>query len=357
MAERPTLRKGSTGTAVRDLQKALDRAGFDPGPIDGIFGARTERAVRAFQKTRKLTVDGIVGPRTWAALEPTQRHRGLGLHIGLNRVDPDHYWGWDGQLIACEFDAKDMQALAKKQGMESRLLLTAKATADAVLDGVRHAASTLKSGDLFFLTYSGHGGQVPDVRSEEKDHMDETWVLYDRELLDDELYALWATFKPGVRIVVLSDSCHSGTVVKVQLYERFLLPEAAARGFAGGGRRGPAVPRTKNLPKDIEERTYQQHKALYDGIQAGLNPDDRAKVQASVMLISGCQDNQESADGERNGLFTEMLRRTWDDGRFRGTYRQFHKKLSEPMPPWQSPNYFITGAANPAFENQRPFTV
>jgi len=51
-------------------------------------------------------------------------NKGLSLHIGLNRVDPAHYGGWDGQLAACEFDAKDMQALAKAQGFTSQLLLT-----------------------------------------------------------------------------------------------------------------------------------------------------------------------------------------------------------------------------------------
>jgi hypothetical protein len=41
---------------------------------------------------------------------------GASLHIGLNAVDPKEYSGWDGQLTACEFDANDMQALAKTQG-------------------------------------------------------------------------------------------------------------------------------------------------------------------------------------------------------------------------------------------------
>ena len=48
MAE-PVLKKGSTDAAVRDLQAALKALGHDPGPIDGVFGAMTESAVRAFQ--------------------------------------------------------------------------------------------------------------------------------------------------------------------------------------------------------------------------------------------------------------------------------------------------------------------
>ena len=50
--------------------------------------------------------------------------RGISLHIGLNRVDPAHYQGWDGALTACEFDANDMRAIAVSQGFEPRSLLT-----------------------------------------------------------------------------------------------------------------------------------------------------------------------------------------------------------------------------------------
>jgi peptidoglycan hydrolase-like protein with peptidoglycan-binding domain len=64
----PTLRQGSRGAAVRRLQGLLRQRGFNPGPIDGIFGSRTTGAVRAFQRARRLVVDGVVGPQTWGAL-------------------------------------------------------------------------------------------------------------------------------------------------------------------------------------------------------------------------------------------------------------------------------------------------
>ena len=66
--DRPTVRLGSTGPAVQRLQKRLARLGHDPGPADGMFGARTDSAVRSFQKARSLTADGIVGRNTWEAL-------------------------------------------------------------------------------------------------------------------------------------------------------------------------------------------------------------------------------------------------------------------------------------------------
>lgn len=59
---------GAAGAGVRALQARLRGAGFCPGPVDGLFGARTASAVRAFQGARGLAVDGVAGPLTLAAL-------------------------------------------------------------------------------------------------------------------------------------------------------------------------------------------------------------------------------------------------------------------------------------------------
>lgn len=53
---------------ILEVQQALLNAGFDPGPLDGVAGPRTRKAIRAFQRRMKLRVDGIAGPRTQAAL-------------------------------------------------------------------------------------------------------------------------------------------------------------------------------------------------------------------------------------------------------------------------------------------------
>ena len=65
---RPTLRIGDRGEHVSILQAQLHFWLFMPGPIDGIFGPLTQRAVIDFQRSRGLVADGIVGPLTWAAL-------------------------------------------------------------------------------------------------------------------------------------------------------------------------------------------------------------------------------------------------------------------------------------------------
>ena len=62
------LKQGSKGSQVTELQKLLNNAGYSPGTIDGIFGPKTEAALRAYQKANSLTADGIYGPKTAAAL-------------------------------------------------------------------------------------------------------------------------------------------------------------------------------------------------------------------------------------------------------------------------------------------------
>jgi len=64
----PTLKEGSKGIAVRGLQRRLNEAGYDAGEIDGLFGAKTEAAVKAYQEANGLEADGIVGPQTWDRL-------------------------------------------------------------------------------------------------------------------------------------------------------------------------------------------------------------------------------------------------------------------------------------------------
>ena len=299
-------------------------------------------------------------PTTAAAA--TTRPKGISLHIGLNAVNADAYAGWDGPLAACEFDANDMAAIAKAKGMKSTVLLTKKGTRANVLAGMRGAAKALKAGDLFFLSYSGHGGQVPDVSGDEADKQDETWCLFDGQLIDDELYFELSKFAAGVRVLVLSDSCHSGTVTRAPL-----LPVT--------------IPgqRPKLMPASVAMRTYREHQAFYDKLQldvakaagkAAADPDTAlANVAASgrltaivknfkpaVVLISGCQDNQTSMDGDHNGAFTEQLLRVWSQGAFTGSYGSFHARIKAALPPTQSPNLFALGKAG-AFLAQTPFTV
>lgn len=58
----------NTSEDVLEVQCLLARLGYDPGPIDGVFGPRTESAVEKLQAAGDVIVDGVVGPRTWTLL-------------------------------------------------------------------------------------------------------------------------------------------------------------------------------------------------------------------------------------------------------------------------------------------------
>ena len=276
--------------------------------------------------------------------------RGMSLHIGLNSVDPNSYQGWDGQLQACENDAASMEKLASALGYKTHKMLTRHALRSAVRATVTDAAQQLQSDDIFLLTYSGHGGQVDDTNGDEPDGKDETWVLYDGELVDDELYQLYTQFKPGVRIVVLSDSCHSGSVTRA-LYER-IAPIEADEGV-----RSHRVFRSKRIPESVQREVIARNAPEFERIQNETKAAVARTPEATILLISGCQDNQLSSDGDVNGLFTENLLRVWNNGEFKGNYRQFQKAIKKHMPPSQQPKYFVVGGANKTFEHQKPFAI
>ncbi len=69
---RPVVGRGSVGADILDMQSKLDALGFDLGKADGIYGTKTETAVRAFQESQGITVDGIIGPETRQKLDALQ---------------------------------------------------------------------------------------------------------------------------------------------------------------------------------------------------------------------------------------------------------------------------------------------
>lgn len=102
---------------------------------------------------------------------------GLALTIGLNSLDPAHYQGWSGELNACESDTEDMANIVDSRRFSVNSLLTKSATRVQVINGISSAAEALGPRDVFMLSYSGHGGQLPDLNSDEPDAQDEKWCL------------------------------------------------------------------------------------------------------------------------------------------------------------------------------------
>ncbi|MEX0167857.1 caspase family protein [Streptomyces sp. LMG1-1-1.1] len=266
---------------------------------------------------------------------------GLSVHVGLNRVDPARYEGWEGTLVACENDAHDMARLARAAGFETTTLLTPDGTVANVTAVLGEAAGRLGPGDILFLSYSGHGGQVPDTsdKDDEPDALDETLVLYDRQFLDDEVRRAFRAFDDDVRIVALFDCCHSGSSIE-------------APGGTGDDTRG------RYMPEPQQRQLYDRDRDFLAELRRSLAASASADGQGpDAVLVSACQDDQVAADGDVNGAFTEAVLNTWADGTFRGDYRTFHQAVQDALPRTQRPNLYTTGSPDEAFLGQRPFTI
>ena len=334
---------------------------------------------------------------------------GYSLHIGLNHVDPAAYKGWEGKLRGCLNDAAAMKAICDRQGFTSSSLLDENATSSAVLAAIAALASNARSGNTVVISFSGHGGQVPDTTGTEDDGMCETWLCFDRMVVDKELYGLWSKFARNVHVEVYSDSCHSGTVVR-----ELIIPNNGATPWAAqastaakavysapskasalaksypGAKTGTAPPASVGTAYKVARNAVPRSQAAYTAVfapalqfaitrepktsyermipswlafqlfseQPQLQRQAKAgPIQCGLVLISGCQDNQTSSDGAVNGLFTETLLKVWDSGNFQGTIPQLHRAIVALMPADQTPNYDLVGLDDDVISNGRPLTI
>ena len=114
------------------------------------------------------------------------------------------------------------------------LLLDTAATKTNILKSLDDLAARLRSGDVAYIHFSGHGQQVSDLNGDEEDGFDEAWIPYDAKkkyeagvyegnnhLIDDELNAIFTRLRVRVgakgKIIVIADACHSGSGSRGQL--------------------------------------------------------------------------------------------------------------------------------------------
>jgi len=104
-------------------------------------------------------------------------------------------------------------------------------------------------------------------------------------------------------------------------------------------------------------RTYKRNENIYGRIFKDVSNKENEPV-ASIVLTSGCRENELSQDGTYNGYFTSNLKKIWVGGKFKGSYKRFYKLVyNNMMASDQHPKYFKDGKQNPSFEKARPFTI
>ena len=281
--------------------------------------------------------------------------KGHALVIGINKVDPGHYDGWDGALNVCEADANKIVSYLKKKKFGSvTRLLTKEATRANVISALDKMATDAKAGDVVVIYYSGHGGnEIPDFNKDEddpwSDRFDETWCLYDAQLIDDELYYQWKKFKKGVRIIVMSDSCFSGDIAKLMVLAK----------------RGPS----KAMPKKEGEKTYQKNKKFYNKIVKELaskelktfKTNKKGKIVASLLQISSSQEfqtsNAETDQFPNNSLFTAVFFKIINAAKKMKSYEQLIATLKKSMPDFQMPKEQMLGDLSLKLQLNKPFSI
>jgi hypothetical protein len=192
------------------------------------------------------------------------------LLIGIN------YTGTSNELYGCINDVSSVKERISKQGFNDITVITdltsKKATRNNILEEFKNLLINCQAGDFLFFLYSGHGSYTFDRNGDETDGRDELIVSCDLQgVLDDELKSLIQThLKTDVTLFALFDSCFSGSVLDLK---------------------------------------YQFMDSLnYDKFTENSK---QLETQGNVIMISGCTDNQTSADAvfnnKPNGAMTWSL--------------------------------------------------
>jgi len=256
-----------------------------------------------------------------------------------------------------------------------------------------------------------------DFDDDEPDLKDETLVLYDRMLVDDEIFSLLSEFREGVRVHLVFDSCHSGTVFKQ-------LPSADALDMVDASRAvfkrdaeatmksipGMHMPKSlepdltrpiaaksldkalsgekpetiepKEIPADVTSETadlfadlavkmltgtakfvtgeqiYETNKDVYTAVRAAVGAKERDWLDCTVTAFSAAMDNQTTPAGNPLSLFTFNISQTWSRGTFPGSYSDFHRAVLNRSRADATPQLTPDGSMGAeARLHERPFAV
>lgn len=248
------------------------------------------------------------------------------LCVGIN-----DYPGTGSDLAGCVNDANDWAVVFGKRGFSVNRLTDKQATGDAIRKGIKNLLAQAKTGDLVVVQYSGHGSFVPDDDGDEPDGTDECLCPYDIRtkgpITDDEMFDLFSGHQPGVRIFMISDSCHSGTVAK---FAPIITPPTV-KG------RGAPQRKVRFLPPKV---FLSQRNAAKLGTRRAFRSSSPPGRYAAL-LMAGCQDTEYSYDayfqGRPNGAFSFVAIRALAALKPNATFRDWFNAVRKALPSQQYP--------------------
>jgi hypothetical protein len=224
----------------------------------------------------------------------------------------------DSELYGCLNDATDWATVLEARGFETQRLLEARATRAAILEAIGERIAAAGSDGVCVITYSGHGSYRADDDSDEPDGRDELWCPIDYGngvcVADDDLYDVIRAHSAGARVVVISDSCFSGTMTRA-----VLSPLTTSRH-----RRARFLPPTQVLTEAEARRAVLARRA-----PRSVRPD-------LCTLLAGCTDEELSYDGEfdgrPNGAFTYCALQALNVVDANATYRDWMEVIRRYLP-------------------------
>ena len=159
MATKNTLKQGSKGSDVKELQTTLINAGYDVGSsgADGIFGTKTAEAVKAYQKANGLSVDGIVGSQTWGSLSGSSNNNANANVVDTKVADePTSKYGVGGvsDELMDKGNNNPFVASDKQNELDNRLTEQGK-----VLEGIANKKDLIDSGTMATINSSFSASQ------------------------------------------------------------------------------------------------------------------------------------------------------------------------------------------------------
>ncbi|HEY5885339.1 MAG TPA: caspase family protein [Pyrinomonadaceae bacterium] len=238
------------------------------------------------------------------------------LCVGIN----DYPFGEANDLRGCVNDANDWSNLLRNHFdfTDVKQLLNSDATKENIVAGLEDLLAGATNGDVLVFTNASHGTYLADKNGDEP-KFDEAICPYDTDselLVDDELRNLFLNIPNGVRLTVISDSCHSGSVTRVAVDQyrrnRQLNPQ-----LLGNPVLSPS-----------EMRNARSNKEKFP--ESGMNE----------ILLSGCKSNQTSADAhianDFHGAMSYYAIKAITDAGYSLTYTELHDAL---LPLLEDENY------------------
>jgi hypothetical protein len=216
-----------------------------------------------------------------------------------------NYGSLDGAVNDAKMLAGSLNDIGAKQ---VKLLLDDKATRDEIKKAWDDVSLQAKAGDTVFFTYAGHGAQQPErVKGTEEDGQDEFYVLanfnesgpgtYER-IIDDDLQE-WFSKRPDLNIILVSDSCHSGTMTRSYKKSKLKYRRAPVKAITND-----ALPVSNNPDIVNEQITKMAHVISFSGvsdreevpeINIENQPHGALSWNFSKGLIGDADDNQDGA--------------------------------------------------------------